>query len=75
MTKLIPILLEGKSWIQLSQLSLDQAHSLKSWLPVNGLKRITFQGLTLHDCVDFVTYECWFRSQMVGNIKRVSLDF
>lgn len=75
MTKLIPIIIEGKRWIQISQLDLDQARSLKSILPGNSLKKILFQGIVLIDCLDFVTYEYWFKSQQISSQKQALLDF
>ncbi|MBC6365496.1 hypothetical protein [Algoriphagus sp. AK58] len=75
MTKLIPIFIDGKKWIQLSQLSLDQAKALRDWLPVGCLKKIKFQGITLSECLDFETYEYWFRAQRVGDRKQAVLDF
>ncbi|HSF54581.1 MAG TPA: hypothetical protein VLA71_12555 [Algoriphagus sp.] len=75
MTKLIPIYIEGKKWIQLSQLTVDQACSLKSFLPVNCLKRILFQGMELSDCLDFDTYEYWFKSQQISGKRPALMDF
>ncbi|WP_373396384.1 hypothetical protein V8V91_16985 [Algoriphagus halophilus] len=75
MTKLVPISIEGRKWIQLSQLSSKQAQQLKSWLPVNSLKKILFQGMELNECVDFSTYEYWFRSSYVSNRSQNALDF
>lgn len=75
MTKLIPIFIEGKKWIQLSQLSSDQAKSLKSRLPVNCLKKISFQGMVLNDCLDFDTYEYWFKSDEILGQRQAVLDF
>lgn len=75
MTKLIPISIEGGKWIQLSQLSAKQAQQLKSWLPVSSIKKILFQGMELNECVDFSTYEYWFRSNQVSNRNQSVLDF
>lgn len=75
MTKLIPIFIEGEKWIQLSQLSVDQARTLKSFLPVNCLKKILFQGMELNDCLDFNTYEYWFNSQQISGQRQALLDF
>ncbi|WP_026950741.1 hypothetical protein [Algoriphagus mannitolivorans] len=75
MAKLIPIFIEGKKWVQLSQLSSEQAQSLKSWLPVNCLKKILFQGIELTDCLDFETYELWFRTRQVVDQRQPLLDF
>lgn len=75
MTKLIPIFIEGEKWIQLSQLSVDQAYSLKSFLPVNCLKKILFQGMELSDCLDFDTYEYWFKSQQISGQRPALMDF
>lgn len=75
MTKLIPIFIEGKKWIQLSQLTIDQARSIKSILPVNSLKKILFQGMELSDCLDFHTYEYWFKSQQISKQRPALLDF
>lgn len=75
MAKLIPIFIDGKKWVQLSQLSEEQAKSLKSWLPSLGLKKILFQGMELSDCLDFETYEYWFRSKQVSEQKQAILEF
>jgi len=75
MTKLIPIFIEGRKWIQLSQLTADQARSLKSALPLNCLKKILFQGIVLTDCLDFETYEYWFKSQQISDQHQALLDF
>jgi hypothetical protein len=75
MTKLIPIFIDGKKWIQLSQLSREQADSLRSWLPGNSLKKIFFHGMELIDCLDFDTYEYWFRAKEVSEPKQAWLDF
>ncbi len=75
MTKLIPISLNGKHWIQLSQLSSDQAQVLRSWLPVNCIKKIIFQGMEFTDCLDFETYEYWFRTHQVSKQRQALLDF
>lgn len=75
MTKLIPIFIDGKKWVQLSQLSGEQAKSLKSWLPINSLKKVIFQGMELYDCLDFETYEFWFRTSQVRDQKMPALDF
>lgn len=75
MTKLIPIFIEGKKWIQLSQLSVEQVRSLKSFLPVNCVKKIFFHGIVLTDCLDFETYEYWFKSQQISGAHQALLDF
>lgn len=75
MTKLIPIFINGEKWIQLSQLSGEQASKLKSWLPGNCLKKIKFQGTEFSDCLEFATYEYWFRTQQVFGQKQAMLDF
>ncbi len=75
MTKLIPIFIAGKKWIQLSQLTVDQARSLKSFLPTLSLKKIRFQGIELSDCLDFDTYDYWFKSQQISGQRQALLDF
>tara|TARA_R110002020_G_scaffold110253_2_gene254739 strand:- start:7807 stop:8085 length:279 start_codon:yes stop_codon:yes gene_type:complete len=75
MTKLIPIFINGGKWIQLSQLSKEQSLKLKSWLPVSCLKKIMFQGSEFTECLDFETYEYWFRTQQVSEQKQALLDF
>jgi hypothetical protein len=75
MTKLIPIFIDGKKWIQLSQLTVDQVRSLKSILPVNCIKKIIFQGVELNDCLEFGTYEYWFKSQQISGQPQALLDF
>ncbi|TDQ17175.1 hypothetical protein DFQ04_1827 [Algoriphagus boseongensis] len=75
MSKLIPIFIEGKKWIQLSQLSFEHAQSLRSMLPGNCLKKIIFHGIELIDCLDFETYEYWFRTKEVSDQTEAVLDF
>lgn len=75
MTKLIPIFINGQKWIQLSQLSRDEIRALRAWLPMDSLKKIIFQGIELSDCLDFDTYEYWFRSKEVSDQKQALLDF
>jgi hypothetical protein len=75
MTKLIPIFINGKKWIQLSQLSVDQVRSIKSVLPLDSLKKVVFQGIELNECLDFDTYEYWFKSQHISGQKQALLDF
>ena len=75
MTKLIPIFIEGKKWIQLSQLSGEHARSLKSFLPVNSFKKIFFQGIELTECLDFETYEWWFRNKEASIQKQALFEF
>ncbi|MBD8491119.1 hypothetical protein IFO69_20360 [Echinicola sp. CAU 1574] len=62
MTKLVPILIGEQRMIQLSQLTIDQANDLRSFLPGSSIKKMNFQGMELHDCIDFETYEYWFQS-------------
>jgi hypothetical protein len=75
MTKLIPIFINGKKWVQLSQLSQDQVNVIKSWLPVNSLRKILFHGMEITDCLDFDTYEYWFNSNEVSKQNQSYLDF
>ncbi|MBN3581693.1 hypothetical protein JYB64_04790 [Algoriphagus aestuarii] len=75
MTKLVPISIAGRKWIQLSQLSSKHAKQFRSWLPVNSLKKIPFQGIELNECVDFSTYEYWFRSYQETSASHNVLDF
>ena len=75
MTKLIPIFIDGKKWIQLSQLSTEQSRLIKSWLPISSLRKVLFQGMELTDCLDFETYDFWFRTNQVTNDKQALLDF
>lgn len=75
MTKLVPISIEGVKWIQLSQLNSNHAKQFKSWLPVNSIKKIFFQGIELNECVDFSTYEYWFRSHQASNRSLNSMEF
>ncbi|TFV95619.1 hypothetical protein E4S40_05205 [Algoriphagus kandeliae] len=75
MKKLIPILIDNKYWIQLSQLQSEQAKKLKSWLPSGSLKNLTYQGILLKDCLQFETYEYWFRNQGLRNQRQEHLDF
>ena len=75
MTKLIPIFIDGKKWIQLSQLSQEQAGSIKSWLPLSCLRKVFYQGMELTDCLDFETYDFWYRTSQVSKNKQAALDF
>jgi hypothetical protein len=75
MTKLIPIFINGKKWIQLSQLSVDQGRSLKSILPLGSLQKVIFQGIELNDCLDFDVYEYWFKSDQILGQRHALLDF
>jgi hypothetical protein len=43
MTKLTPIFIDGKKWIQLSQLSIEQARLIKHWLPFSSLRKVLFR--------------------------------
>lgn len=54
MTKLIPIFIDGKCWVQLSQV---QILAIGSFLPINALKKIRFQGIELKDCLEYEIYE------------------
>jgi hypothetical protein len=75
MTKLTPIFIDGKKWIQLSQLSIEQARLIKHWLPISSFRKIFFQGIELTDCLDFETYDFWFRTNQVTKDKQALLDF
>lgn len=75
MTKLTPIFIDGKKWIQLSQLSVEQARLIKYWLPISSLRKVLFQGIELTDCLDFETYDFWFRTNQVTKDKQALLDF
>ncbi len=75
MTKLTPIFINGKKWIQLSQLSIEQARLIKHWLPFSSLRKVLFQGIELTDCLDFETYDFWFRTNQVTKDKQALLDF
>ncbi|GAB3653338.1 hypothetical protein GCM10028791_23440 [Echinicola sediminis] len=65
MTKLVPILIGEQRMIQLSQLSMDEANDLRSFLPGSSIKKMNFEGMELHDCIDFKTYEYWVNSNRV----------
>lgn len=75
MTKLIPIFIDGKKWIQLSQLPAEQIRAIRSYLPVDSLKKVIFQGLELSDCLDFETYEWWFRNKEASIQKQALFEF
>jgi hypothetical protein len=75
MTKLIPFSIEGQRVIQLSQLSMEQMNSLKTWLPEGSLKKINCNGFSYSDCLDFELYEYWYTSQKVGNASSLELAF
>jgi len=65
MTKLVPILIGNQRMIQLSQLSIEEANDLKNLLPGSSIKKMNFQGIELHDCIDFEAYEYWVNSNHV----------
>lgn len=67
MTKLVPILIGDKRIIQLSQLTIDQANDLRSFLPGSSIRQMSYQGMELQDCIDFETYEYWFQTSHVQN--------
>ncbi|WP_194775995.1 hypothetical protein [Pararhodonellum marinum] len=76
MTKLIPILIEGKPVVQLAQLTIDQANDLRSWLPISSIRNMKHQGMELKDCISFETYEYWFRSNHIQSFNyETILDF
>lgn len=75
MTKLVPVSIAGKAWIQLSQLNAEQAKSLKNWLPNHLPQTLTFQGITLNDLVDFAAYEYWFRNHQMTRGTLLLQDF
>jgi hypothetical protein len=73
MTK--PIIINGNKWVQLSQLSRDQARLIRSWLPVDSLHTVLFQGIELTECLDFDIYDYWFNSHQMSKQKQAYLDF
>ncbi|WP_194973712.1 hypothetical protein [Aquiflexum lacus] len=76
MTKLIPLMVEGKRIVQLSQLTIDQANDLRSWLPANSLQKLRIQGMEINDCISFETYEYWFKTHHVlSRSYETILDF
>lgn len=75
MNRLIPIFIDGRKWIQLSQLSIEQARLIRSWLPINSLRKVFFHGIELTDCLDFEIYDFWFRTNQVSKDKQALLDF
>lgn len=76
MTKLIPLIVEGKKIVQLSQLTIDQANDLRSWLPANSLQNMRIQGMEINDCISFETYEYWFKTHHVlSRAYETILDF
>lgn len=60
MFKLQPIYLNGKKFIQLSQMPLRQASMLLSWLPGKSILRLKSEEVELDDCVEYSNYEYWF---------------
>ncbi len=62
MNKLVPILIGNKQMIQLSQLTMDQANNLRNFLPGSSIKKMTYKGMELHDCIEFETYKYWLQS-------------
>jgi hypothetical protein len=76
MTKLIPLMVEGKRIVQLSQLTIDQANDLRSWLPANSITKLRIQGMEINDCISFETYEYWFKTHHVlSRSYETILDF
>jgi hypothetical protein len=76
MTRLIPLMIKGQKVIQLSQLTIDQANDLRSWLPADSLQKLEFQGMELNDCVPFETYNYWFRTFHIQSLEyHTILDF
>ncbi|MFN3801233.1 hypothetical protein [Belliella pelovolcani] len=76
MTRLIPIEIEGRKLVQLAQLTIDQANDLRSWLPSDSLKKVSLHGVDLQDCVDFETYDYWFKSHhILSKSYQTILDF
>ncbi|SNS11721.1 hypothetical protein SAMN06295967_103251 [Belliella buryatensis] len=76
MTRLIPIEIEDKKLVQLAQLTIDQANDLRSWLPSDSLKKVSLHGVDLQDCVEFETYDYWFKSHhILSKSYQTILDF
>jgi hypothetical protein len=76
MKQLIPMSIDGLMIIQLSQLTLDQANKLRSFLPAKSIKKMIYQGLELNDCILFETYEYWLRNQQFFNLSEETVyDF
>jgi hypothetical protein len=76
MTKLIPLIVEGKKIVQLSQLTIDQANDLRRWLPANSIQKLRIQGMEINDCISFDTYEYWFKTHHVlSRTYETILDF
>lgn len=76
MKQLIPMSIDGLMIIQLSQLTLDQANKLRSFLPAQSIKKLIYQGLELNDCILFETYEYWLRNQQFFNLSEETVyDF
>ncbi|MBS9525508.1 hypothetical protein KI659_15940 [Litoribacter alkaliphilus] len=66
MNRLIPIWIDGEKFIQLSQLTFEQADKLRKLLPAGSIKKLFFQGIELPDCILFETYEYWFNHYSPG---------
>lgn len=60
MFKLKPMYLNGKKFIQLSQLPFRQASAFMSWLPGKSILRLWNDGVEMDDCVEYSNYEYWF---------------
>lgn len=74
--RLIPMVVDGQKIIQLSQLTIDQANDLRSWLPHKAIKKVNFQGIDLQDCIPFETYDYWFRTHHIQTVTyETILDF
>jgi len=75
MTKLIPIFIDGKRWIQLGQLPLNQAKRFRNWLPKSKVKNLRMGEMVLNDCVDFTCYNYWFRNYQISSTDSPTSDF
>mgnify|MGYP000041226616 CR=1 FL=1 len=75
MTQLIPIFIDGKRWIQLGQLPAKQAIRFKNWLPKNRIKNLRIGGMEVKDCVDFASYDYWFRNYKISSSDSLTSDF
>ncbi|TVP48268.1 MAG: hypothetical protein EA341_11115 [Mongoliibacter sp.] len=76
MTRLIPLIIKEQKIIQLSQLTIDQANDLRSWLPDGSIRKMEFQGMELNDCVAFETYSYWYRTfHILSRNHETILDF
>lgn len=74
--RLIPMVVDGQKIVQLSQLTIDQANDLRSWLPPHSIQNMKFQGMEITDCISFETYDYWYKTHHIQTFTyETILDF